>query len=571
MSDVDPPRWRLDTLPAGPGADEVLARGRAFARLDVASIDAGELAAALDELGALRGALQLHSARVELPLVLDRADADAAESAAQLDELLAEVEASVRPFELAWTTLAPDRAAALLGDVRLARHRHHLERMRQFAGHLLADDDEWLLGTRDAAAEDAWQRLYELVTSTAGTPRAGGEVGSLNAAIDELRSASAQRRRDAMGAIRAAVGPQLEVLACCLDALIADRLAVDEVRGFTHPRAQTDLENDVSSTTVDALLAAVGRHRPLLRRWNAAKAELLGLDELGAHDEPATPPGLPALDYEQALGLVADAFGTLHPQLGALVRELQDRGRIDAGERPRKRGVATCISAGAGTLPFVSLTFRGEPGDTLTLAHELGHALHYALAARRQSALDYEPPPPVAETAAVFAELLVLDRLGEQDREARATAAAHRMDALARNVFRQVMITRFEAAAYAARAQGEPLTAPRLAELWLRERRWLHGDAPIAADDVGWALVPHVVHHRFYNHAYAIAGLTATGLLGLWHADPAGFGNRYVEFLATGGAAPLPALLTGLGLDPHSSWDEILGGVALGEPVAAIG
>jgi len=556
-----PARWRLDALPAGATAGELRARSRAFATLDPAAMDAGKLAVALDELGELRAALQLQSARVELPLLLDEEDEDAHRRAADLDALLDDVESAVRPFELAWVTVSDERAGRLLADERLARHRHYLERARCFAAHVLSDHDEDLLAARDHAAQDAWERLYEHVTSTIRTSRPGCDPRSLNAAVDDLQSPSAGGRRTALADIHDGVGPHAELLARCVDALIVDRLALDDLRGFAHPRAETDLENDLRAGTVEALLAAVEHQRPLLRRWNETKAGLLGLDELGAADEFAPVPGLPALGYAQALRTVAAAFAAISPDLGELVLELDRSGHIDAQARPRKRGVATCVSAGAATLPFVSLTFDGRPGETLTLAHEIGHAVHYALAARNQTALDYDPSPPVAETAAVFAELLVLRHLGAQDEELRRVAAAQHMDFVARNVFRQAMITRFEAAAYAARAAGEVLTAPRLTDLWLQARRWLHGDAPIATDELGWALVPHYVHHRFYNYAYAFAALTATGLLGRWQAAPQRFGTRYRAFLATGGAASPAQLLTGLGLDPDSSWDAMLAGL----------
>jgi oligoendopeptidase F len=161
----------------------------------------------------------------------------------------------------------------------------------------------------------------------------------------------------------------------------------------------------------------------------------------------------------------------------------------------------------------------------------------------------------------VFAELLVLDHLGARHEALRAVTAAQLMDFTARTVFRQAMITQFEATAYAARADGDLLTAQRLTELWLDARRWLHGDTPMATDDVGWALVPHFIHHRFYNYAYALAALTATSLLGQWHAEPERFPARYLAFLSQGGAVRVADQLARLGVDGANSWDAALDGL----------
>ena len=52
----------------------------------------------------------------------------------------------------------------------------------------------------------------------------------------------------------------------------------------------------------------------------------------------------------------------------------------------------------------------GERRDVLTLAHELGHAVHQTLAAP-QGTLLADTPLTLAETASIFGEGLVFDRL----------------------------------------------------------------------------------------------------------------------------------------------------------------
>jgi oligoendopeptidase F len=554
-----PPRWRLLDVPGVPGADELIARSRRFARLDPAKLDAQALATALDELGDIRAGLRLHIAQTELPLLLDAEDGTARRQAPAVDELLAEVETRLRPFELAWVAQPGERAQRLLSAPQLARHRHYLAAARRLQPHLLPEHDEELLGGRDFAAEEAWQRLFEEVTDGLQLPGTGAAARSVSTAVSDLAAPLRSQRQEALQSLQRAVRPYAQVLAHCLDTLIADRLGLDELRGFGSPRAQTDLENELPPAAVDALLAAIDRHRPLAQRWDKAKASLLGLAALTAADDLAPIPGLPCLPYDRALDATAAAFTALSPQLGGLVRRLDREGHIDAQPRPRKRSVATCVSVGSATLPFVALTFTGQPADTLTLAHEIGHALHYTLAARAQTPLAWAPPTPVAETAGLFAELLVLNHLQtEQAGPHPAYRAQHHLDLIIRTVFRQAMITRFEAAAYEARAQNHPLTAERLTSLWTAARHWLHPSAPDHADDLGWAVIPHFVQHRFYNYAYALAALAASNFLTQWHAAPQDFTARYLSFLATGGAAPVTDQLARLGIDVMSSWDSLL-------------
>ena len=69
----------------------------------------------------------------------------------------------------------------------------------------------------------------------------------------------------------------------------------------------------------------------------------------------------------------------------------------------------------------------------LTLAHELGHGVHAALA-RPQGIFQFTTPLTLAETASIFGETIVLDRLLERAPDAgRAAVAAGRTRSTARS------------------------------------------------------------------------------------------------------------------------------------------
>ena len=58
------------------------------------------------------------------------------------------------------------------------------------------------------------------------------------------------------------------------------------------------------------------------------------------------------------------------------------------------------------------LNYTARRRDVLTLAHELGHGVHFALAAR-QGIFHQSTPLTLAETASVFGETIVFGRLLE--------------------------------------------------------------------------------------------------------------------------------------------------------------
>ena len=198
----------------------------------------------------------------------------------------------------------------------------------------------------------------------------------------------------------------------------------------------------------------------------------------------------------------------------------------------------------------ISNGYTQKADDVRRLAHELGHGVHYALAGEAQDALTYEAPPVLAEIAATFTELLVASRLvdSEPDPAARRALVAANLESSLRAVFHAGAFHRFETTAYETRAAGEPLTADRLAELWLAAHEAYYGEALDLPAEYGhaWTAIPQFVEARFYVYSYVFSQLLALAL----HARREEVGARFVEFLRYGGSiAPLEQLAS-LGFDP---------------------
>src|SRR5207245_6201655 len=107
-------------------------------------------------------------------------------------------------------------------------------------------------------------------------------------------------------------------------------------------------------------------------------------------------------------------YADFSPELGPLVRRFFDERRIDAPVREAKRGGAFCASAVPSVFPYVMLNYTSRRRDVLTLAHELGHGVHFALAAR-QGIFHQSTPLTLAETASVFRETIASGRVLDGD------------------------------------------------------------------------------------------------------------------------------------------------------------
>jgi oligoendopeptidase F len=217
------------------------------------------------------------------------------------------------------------------------------------------------------------------------------------------------------------------------------------------------------------------------------------------------------------------------------------------------------------------INYTGNQRDVMTLAHELGHAVHQSLAAPR-GLFEQDTPLTLAETASVFGEMLVFRRLlrEESDPEIRLALLCGKIEDAFATVFRQVAMTRFEQTLHAARRSEGELAIPRVNELWLEANRPMFGDSVALSDDYGWwwLYIPHFVHSPFYCYAYAFGELLVLALLRRYDEEGPAFVPKYLELLRAGGSDTPERLLSRVGLeigDP-GFWD---GGLALLEDLVA--
>ncbi len=527
----------------------------------VAELEAPELASALDELAELDNRVSRLASYSGLRLTTNVSGEDERDLNAAVDMALVEFQNLLRFFELEWIAVSDDHAARVLADDALARNRHYLASSRRFAPHIRSEPEEEMLGERDPAAAGAWHTLFDQVTSTLRVPFDGADR-TIDEVLARVRNPEREVRLSAYEALFTALEPQTPVLAHVYDSLVADRLVLDRVRGYTFPREPRDLENELPSAAVDNLLAAVERHHHLAHRWFRHKARLLGLDKLSLGDQYAPLGSTRAVAYEDATSLVSTALDDFSPRIGAVARGLYRDNRIDAEPRDGKRGGAFCASIAQDALPYIMLNFTDQMDDVRTLAHEIGHAMQFQLAGERQTALSHHPPLALAEVPSTFAEMIVTERLlaaAGDDTQVRLGLLASSVETAFATVFRQTHMVRYEEGAYALRAEGKALLPDRLSEVWLATNRPYYGDAVDLPEGyrLGWAYIPHFIHTRFYTYAYVFAHLASLALYARYREDSDAFVGPYLDFLSIGGAASPQEQLAGIGLDitRDDAWD----------------
>ena len=473
----------------------------------------------------------------------------------RVEERLTAPRNSLLFFDLEWMAVADEDAARLLADPLLHVYRHFLEAQRHFRPHRLSEAEERLANEKDVTGNSAWGRLHTETTSSleVRVERDGAaQVLNLSRTLSLLHDRDRGVRQAAHDGLYEALAKAGPVLTFAYDTLVQDKRTMDRLRGFADPMASRHLGNEIPAAAVEAMMQAVEQAYPIAQAWFRTKARLLGLPELMIYDQYAPlDQREQAVPWADARRLVEESYAAIDPGFGAIAREVFARNWVDAEPRDGKRGGAYCSYPSPALHPWILCNYMGTPRDVMTVAHEMGHALH-AMLGRAQSPFNYHSTLPLAETASVFGEMVVFDRLlaNEADPTARLGLLAGKIEDAFATVFRQNVLTRFEQSAFAARAEGR-LTAERLGDLWTGANGAYYGDSVRMTDGYrwGWSYIPHFIHTPFYCYAYVFGQLLVLALYRMYKEQGAPFVPKFASLLAAGGSGAPDDLLRPLGVD----------------------
>ena len=565
--------WDLDPLVEGQGEEgaraqlaEAAERAERFAerhRGRVAEIATpGDLAAAMRELVEIAELVSRAGYFAMLRFATDTADPARGALLAHVQEREAQIETALLFFELEWAALDEERAQELTAADELDFCRHHLRTRRRYRPHLLSEPEERVMTERTVTGRTAWARLFAEQASAITVEVGGSDPVALDVALSRLASPDREERRAVAQAVTVALEPGLRTRGFILNTLLADKAVEDRLRSYPHWLASRNLANEASDESVAALVEAVRGRYELPRRWYRLKAQLLGVDRLADYDRAATVAGEdPDVAWTEAQDLVLESMRAFSPDLGQVAARFFDERWIDAPVRPGKRPGAFCAYTVPSVHPYLLLNWTGKRRDVLTLAHELGHGLHAALAAP-QGLLHQSTPLTLAETASVFGETIVFGRLLEAtpDPRSRLSLLAESIEGSIATVFRQIAMNRFEQLAHDARRGEGELALERLGDLWIESQQEMFGDAVEVTEGYRswWSYIPHFIDTPGYVYAYAYGQLLALSVYGRYLEEGEPFVPRYLELLSAGGSRSPEELgaIVGVDLADPGFWDS---------------
>ncbi len=560
-------RWTLTALLEAPSGEpleralnEIETRTANFetARAKLkAEMDQEEFLDRVHEYDALSRALRATGYYAELWFSEDTQNQTALAFKTKIEQLGTQVANRVLFFSLWWKEVDDANAARLMRNA--GDYTYFLESERMFKPHTLSEAEEQLINIKDVNGMGGLLNVYDMFTNRyVFNLTINGEEKKLT--YGEITMYSRHPDPEIRAAVYKEVfrvyGQDGNILAQIYASRVNDWKSEQvDLRKFKTPIAARNLGNDIPDAAVDTMLEVCKKNAMVFQRYFKLKAKWLSLNPMRRSDVYAP---LAAVDtdfsWEQATTLVLDSFEKFSPRLATEARTVFEAGHVDSEVRPGKRAGAFCASVLPEMAPFVQINYSGKARDVSTLAHELGHAIHARLS-HEHSVLTFHSALPLAETASVFAEMILNERMlhDTNDPAVKRDILARMVDDAYATVMRQAFFALFEKTAHEAFANNA--TADEVRELYWENMKTQFGDALEIQEDFKWewVVIHHFYHVPFYVYAYSFGQLLTLALYRRYRAQGEAFKPNYFKILAYGGSASPKHILEEAGIDITSA------------------
>lgn len=443
-----------------------------------------------------------------------------------------------------------------------------LKQLRRFKKHTV-DAKIQQLFEEENSVNQYWIRLYD-ETRAAMTFKIKGQRLSEGDALALMSSGDAKLRKEAGKALSKEYAKKRPTFALIYNALLRCQQIDTQWHNYSYPEEPSVLENNIENEDLDNLVNTVLSNNTVPQRYYTLKAKAFGVKQISYWDRNAPYPfsaDVKEENYtiEQAKDLVLEAFNAFSPEFASIAQRFFDEDLIDYCPYKGKDSGAYCMEMAGDAMPMVFLNFTGSTGSVITMAHELGHAVHEYLS-KQQGELGRRKACAQAETASIFAEQLVFNLLLKKAKtpKERFCLLAEHLEDMISTAYRQIAFHCFESCAAAKRLNGE-ISTVKLEKLWLSSMKGYLGESvDISNLAPMWAGILHFFQYPFYVYSYCFACCVVNTLYEIYQKGTVdNFAEKYMQMLRNGGVENYREALAHFGVDASKSdfWQK---GLTLG-------
>ena len=508
------------------------------------------LSSALNQISSLEKEIARLYVYTSLIFDSDQRDADAQARIGRSRTLYSNFEESISWLAPEILAIGDARIEAFISaDETLTAHEFFLRDTLRSAPHTLDAKTEEILAQASLAL-NASEQIYESYANAdipwpTVTLSEGQEVTLSQAGYSLWRAApNREDRKLVFDTFWQTWNQYNDGMGATMAANIQSNVFGAKVRNHDSTLAANLFDDGLPPEVYTQLVTQVNQSLPLFHRYLSLRGRMLGVDDLRYFDiyPPLVEVDTGEFDLARSAAITFEALKPFGEDYLALLKQGLDGEWMHSHPAPGKRSGAYMNGSIYDVHPFVLLNHNDGYESLSTFAHEWGHAVHSLLAQKQNPYETASYSTFTAEMASTINEILLQEYMIENARsdEEKLFYLGGALENIRGTLFRQTMFAEFELAMHEAVEAGEPLTGPKLSEMYGELLKRYHGHelGVLTIDDeyaAEWAFIPHF-YYDFYVFQYATSITGAAWFAEQFLAGDEQVRDSFIRVLSAGGS-----------------------------------
>lgn len=449
-----------------------------------------------------------------------------------------------------------DKIKKMLNTQKLSKYRFYIENMLRTKDHTLSATEEELI-TKLTSTNSAFRNVNNTLLNSVldyGTINDNGTTTKITNSSYRIIMQSKDRntRKKAYEMLTTTNKKFKNIFAENLISSMKNESIMANIRKFNSSlEAELDSSN-IPKDVVASLYNVVHKRLNIYQKYLRLIKTSLGLEKLASYDLSAQIlTDEMSFSVEDAQYLVAESTKIYGKEYADVISKAFNEKWLDYCSYKDKSSGGYCTSCYNGH-PVILLNFFGKFSDVSTIAHELGHAVHYYLSQKSNDKHNYDNDIFVAEVASLTNELILSYFIKENSRNKKLKLIAiyNMIELIQNNLFDACLEGELENKAYEMLDKNEIIGEEFLTNT-IKEIKEKYYGKEVELDELSsysWIRREHYFY-PFYLYKYATGVVAAITVATKIIKSEDDMKQKYIKFLKSGDTNYPVELLKNIGID----------------------